>query len=386
VEEPTPTPEVQRDRREERARHRRAQVRRRRAVALALFAGVVAAAVVVPLVLRPDGSHGQAAVASTTTSSAVAALTTLAPTTSTTYDPGVTRAVAEEIGANELGLVPVLMYHKIGADIVSPERLRYDIDQLKLHGFYPTTIREMVEGTMDIPAGKSPVVLTFDDSSPTHYKILEDGSLDPDCAVAILLAAAEAGDWAPKACFFPLLGVDSAANIVFGQPEYAQQKLQNLVAWGFEVGSHTVTHRDLSEATPEQIHRELAQSTAQLEQMIGGGYELYTLNPPFGEYPDDVSLLASGQYEGLTYEFKAVLMAAGGESFSPFSTEFDALRIRRITAYPQEAVGDVIRYFLKHPELRFVSDGDPSVVSAPLEVPAELGTMARVVPKRVVRY
>ena len=52
-----------------------------------------------------------------------------------------------------------------------------DIARLKAAGFYPTTVREMAEGTMDIPAGKSPVILTFDDSSPTHYKIREDGTL-----------------------------------------------------------------------------------------------------------------------------------------------------------------------------------------------------------------
>lgn len=387
------------------AKRRRAQVLRRRIVALASLAVVVAAAVVIPLVLRSGvideaagaqtGSGGVQTAASKDPASAPMSLAASAASTEepaggslapTTGADGVSRAYAREIGANELGLVPILMYHKIGADIVPPARLREDINLLKQAGFYPTTVREMVQGTMDIPAGKSPVILTFDDSSPTHYRILEDGTLDPDCAVAILLAAVDAGDWAPKACFFPLLYVDSAANILFGQPEHAELKLQNLVEWGFEVGSHTMTHRDLSEATPEQIHKELAQSQTRLEEMIGGGYELFTLNPPFGEYPDDVSLLVGGEYDGASYDFSAVLMAAGGRSFSPFSTEFDPLRIRRITAYPPETVGNLVSYFQEHPEMRFVSDGDPKVVSAPLEVPVELGTLARVVPKRVVRY
>jgi peptidoglycan/xylan/chitin deacetylase (PgdA/CDA1 family) len=390
----TPIPESQTTEAEERARRRRTQVRRRRAVALSVLVAMVAAAVAVPLALRGGGAQADVVTDRTTTSGAASTSTTPVSSTSpistsTTIvaaEQEVTRAFARELGANELGLVPVLMYHKIGNDIVPPARLRDDIARLKAAGFYPTTIREMVEGTMDIPAGKSPVVLTFDDSSPTHYRYLEDGSLDPDCAVAILLHEVSRGDWAPKACFFPLLDVDSAANIVFGQPEYAERKLQNLVALGFEVGSHTMTHRDLSVATPEQIHRELAQSEAQLEAMIGGGYQIYTLNPPFGEYPDDVSLLTSGEYEGVSYEFSAVLLAAGGRGFSPFSTEFDPLRIRRITAYPTETVPNLVAYFEKHPEMRFVSDGDAGVVSAPTDVPEELGEVRRVVPKRVVRY
>lgn len=293
--------------------------------------------------------------------------------------------MAKAIKANEMGLVPVLMYHKIGPDIVAPQRLREDIGDLAQAGFYPSTVREMVEGTMDIPAGKSPVILTFDDSSPTHYKILEDGSLDPDCAVAIILAAEESGYWAAKASFFPLLQVNGP-NIVFGQPEFAEQKLRNLVAWGFEVGSHTMTHRDLSEATPEQIRRELAQSEAKLEEMIGGGYKLFTLNPPFGEYPDDASPLASGEYEGVSYSYSAVLMAWGGEGFSPFSSDFNPVRIRRITAYPKDTVANLTWYFYKHPEMRYVSDGDPAVVSAPLDLPVELGSLRTDLTQTIVRY
>ena len=179
-----------------------------------------------------------------------------------------------------MGRIPVLMYHAIIQTIVPPKRLREDIALLKAAGFYPTTIREMAEGRMDIPADKTPVVLTFDDSGPGQYRILDDGSLDPDCAVGILQAAVAAGDWAPKASFFPLLYVDPPTGIVFGQPAYAEQKLRNLVQWGYEIGSHTVTHQDLSKATPSQIRKELAQSQSRLEAMIGGGYTIYTLTLP----------------------------------------------------------------------------------------------------------
>jgi peptidoglycan/xylan/chitin deacetylase (PgdA/CDA1 family) len=293
---------------------------------------------------------------------------------------------ARALKANEMGLVPVLMYHAIKASIVPPQRLREDIAALKKAGFYPTTIREMAEGRMDIPAGKSPVVLTFDDSSPTHYRILDDGSLDPDCVVAILQTAVAAGDWAPKACFFPLLYVDPPANIVFGQPKYAQEKLRNLVKWGYEVGSHTVTHQNLSATTPERIRKELAQSESQLEKMIGGGYKIYTLNPPYGEYPDDESLLTAGEFQGVTYHYSAVLRASGTSGPSPFSSKFDRLHIPRITAYPKETVPELVEFFQNHPEWRFISDGDPDAVSIPTSVHARLGLPRTDLELRIVRY
>jgi hypothetical protein len=239
---------------------------------------------------------------------------------------------------------------------------------------------------MDIPAGKSPVVLTFDDSSPTHYKILPDGSIDPDCAVAILKEAVAAGDWAPKASFFPLLYLDTSANILFGQPEYAQKKLQDLVSWGFEIGSHTVDHLNLATSSPGHIKEELAESQSRLEELIGGGYQVYTLNPPYGEFPADLSLLASGTSGGVRYEYKACLRAAGGYSYSPFADKFDPMDIPRVTAYPTGTVPDLVWYFREYPSLRYVSDGNPRVVSAPANLAEKLGNTRAGLTQQVVRY
>ena len=109
---------------------------------------------------------------------------------------------ARAIGANEMGQVLVLMYHLIDSEETewtrTPENFRKDIALLKAEGFYPVNVRDLASGNIDIPAGKSPVVITFDDSSPGQYRILDDGTLDPDSAVGILQAAVEAGDWASR--------------------------------------------------------------------------------------------------------------------------------------------------------------------------------------------
>ena len=79
-------------------------------------------------------------------------------------------------------------------------------------------------------------------------------------------------------------------------------------------------------------------------------------------------------------------MAWGESAPSPFSSKFDPLRIPRITAYPKNTVRDLIEYYRRHPELRFISDGDPDAVSVPASLPAGLGTLRKDLEQRVVRY
>ncbi len=357
---------------------------RKRMVVAAAVVVAVLAAVAAPVAATVGRSGGTAASDATTSTSGPAVAAISVSTTVAASLDAVSRAM--ELKANELGRIPVLMYHKIGDDVVPPSRLRDDVARLKAAGFYPTTVKEMASGNMDIPAGKSPVVLSFDDSSPTHYKILADGTMDPDCAVAILLQEAKSGDWDSKATFFPLLYLESKANILFGQPEYAQKKLKDMVGWGFEIGSHTVDHLNLAQASVGKIKQELAESQSELDELIGGGYHVESLSPPYGEYPDDVTLLSQGEYEGITYRYEAAVLAGGGYAYSPFSTKFDRMRIPRVSAYRSSTVPDLVWYFRTNPEMRYVSDGDPDVLSAPGGLVDKLGTFDTRLGKQIVWY
>jgi peptidoglycan/xylan/chitin deacetylase (PgdA/CDA1 family) len=296
---------------------------------------------------------------------------------------------ARAIGSNEMGEVMVLMYHLLGPTAATytrtPQDFRSDIALLKSEGYYPVTVRDLAAGNIDIPAGKSPVVLTFDDSSMGQYHILDDGSIDPDSAVGIMRQAVAAGGWADRATFFPLLDVNVADRILWGQPDQQKEKLKNLIQWGYEVGSHTVTHLDLKKATPQEAAKQLQESQATLDQMIGGGYKVTSLSVPFGDYPANDSLIASGQYQGKTYSYSAAVEVAGGPSVSPFSSKFSPLHITRITATGQ-ALKNAIDNFKKHPLLRYISDGDPTTVSAPKDLPAELGTLSPSLGRPVIRY
>jgi hypothetical protein len=246
-------------------------------------------------------------------------------------------------------------------------------------------VRDLASGNIDIPAGMSPVVLTFDHSTVGQYRILDDGSIDPDSAVSVLRAAAEDEGWASKATFFCLLDVTSKEEELFGQPDRQQEKLRNLVDWGFEVGSHTISDLNLKKASSAEAKQELAQSQSKLEELIGGGYAVTSLSVPGGEYPKDESILASGNYSGTTYKYTSAVTQGEIASASPFSAEFEAMHIPRITVTGNN-LRDAIAELKSHPELRYISDGDPTTVSAPQELDKDLGELRADLGRPVIRY
>jgi peptidoglycan/xylan/chitin deacetylase (PgdA/CDA1 family) len=298
-------------------------------------------------------------------------------------------ARARSLRANEMGQVLVLMYHLIGYGDSqynrTPEGFRQDIADLKAAGYYPINVRDMVGGHIDTPAGTSPVVITFDDSSGGQYRIEPGGELDPDCAVAIMQEAVEQGGWASRASFFPLLDVDAPDHIVFGQPELAEKKLRQLVSWGYEVGSHTVSHLNLEKASTSEAKKQLYRSKHALEEMIGGGYEVTSLAAPFGAYPAQSSILKSGEYDGQPYSYQAALKATGGPSFSPFSASFRAYHIPRIEV-GGVGLNEALSLFERSPEVGYVSDGDPATVSLPDGLDPSLGSVRTGLGQEVIRY
>ncbi len=334
----------------------------------------------------PDLSTPEAAAGTTEGSSDV---TSGSPDESVAPSGPMTSDRAQAIGANEMGQVLVLMYHLFDSEETewtrTPENFRKVIALIKKEGFYPVNVRDLVSGNIDIPAGKSPVVLTFDDSSPGQYRILEDGSVDPNSAVGIMQAAVDAGGWASRGSFFCLLDVVPKEREIFGQEDRQQEKLRNLVDWGYEVGSHTVTHLNLAEASTQEATKQLAQSQSILENLIGGGYEVTSIALPFGEYPESDSLLTGGQYEDITYAYTAGLSINGAHCPSPFSTKFKPLHIPRFRG-SDPYLAQAIEHFKDNPELRYISDGDPTTVSAPAELAETLGEVSDALGRPVVRY
>jgi len=306
-----------------------------------------------------------------------------------TFAGPITADNAAAIGANELGHVPVLLYHDIsderGDQYRSPGDLAEDIDLLRSEGFVPINLRDLAAGNIDIPAGMSPVVLTFDDSTLGQYNLLDDGSLDPQSAVGILQAAVDSGNWAPKATFYCLINVTSKDKELFGQSDREQEKLRNLVDWGYEVGSHTVSNLNLKKASALEVQSELLTSQQTLQNLVGGGYSVTSLSVPAGDYPQDVDLLRSGSFEGKPYSYSSAVTLGDTLCSSPFSTLFDAMHIPRVIV-TDNRLRDVLADLRARPETKYISDGDPTTVSAPRELTQALGAVRDDLGRPLIQY
>src|SRR6266404_8028014 len=123
-------------------------------------------------------------------------------------------AATEPLPANELGRIMVLEYHKIDYPeerwTRTPENFRRDLETLYTRGYRLQNLNAVIDGRITVPAGTTPVVLTFDDSSPGQFRyVVKDGKLeiDPKCGVGILEAfIKEKPDFGRAATFFVLPG------------------------------------------------------------------------------------------------------------------------------------------------------------------------------------
>ena len=212
---------------------------------------------------------------------------------------------------NELGAIMIVEYHRIGNPegrwTRTPAGLRRDLELLWANGYRPISLNALVAGQIALPAGSSPIVLTFDDSSPGQFRYLErNGTLeiDPDCAVGILEAFAGLHSTALPATFFVLPAADEPHRL-FGQPEHEARKLRYLVSRGFELGNHTFWHADLSRYPEAIVRSQLARAQQRIDEMVPG-YRLRALALPMGRYPRTLEWAIRGRAGGVSYEHDAI--------------------------------------------------------------------------------
>ncbi len=298
---------------------------------------------------------------------------------------------------NESGAVMVLMYHRLNpkepdSDLNrQPDTFRKDLEDLYKRNYRPVNAGEFVDNNMDVPIGKTPVVLSLDDSLPTQFNIVRgaDGQphIDPNCAVGIMETFhKEHPDWATKATFFvlPEYAKDPrhVSPVPFYDPNTVADKIEYLVKNGYEVANHTTTHPQMDRLSPEKIQWEIGYAAHSIEQ-ISPKLKLNVLALPYGRLPrkDSRKYLLSGSGGGGTYKNKAVLLAAYRPVASPVTfvdkktavyqiAPFNPYKIERVLPDAKQAgKPGTFEYWLKwfddNPSQRYVSDGNPHLVTVP---------------------
>ena len=229
----------------------------------AFAAGIAGGAVVVALLVLLTASGGDDKGRSATTGPAQASVTT---TAASEKEP---EAPAPATGSYR-GPVPILMYHVVKApaagtpqaELWVPARtFRETVAALKKAGYAGVTMEQVHRAWSGGPGlPPKPVVVSFDDGYLSHY----------ESAMPILR---EAG-W-PGVLNLKTGNIDPKGGI-------APWQVKALVAAGWEIGAHTVTHADVTTLDAAGLDREIAGSKKELERQFG--VEVNTFCYPAGKY------------------------------------------------------------------------------------------------------
>lgn len=253
------------------------------------------------------------------------------------------------------------MFHQVvarpeGDYDITPTELRQVLEGLAAHHYVPVTAAAYSTGRFDIPAGTSPVVLTFDDSTVSQFTLAADGTPKVGTAVAILQqVAAEHPGFRAAATFY-------MNKQPFGQSDPARS-LTWLSRHGFEVANHTYDHADLRQLDDAGVQKEIGQEQALVDRVLPDSPPS-TLALPYGSRPRSDAVALAGRFGPVAYHFTAVLLVGANPARSPFDRKFAAVAVPRIRVAHKHVEFDW-QYWMPRLTHRYVSDGDPAHVSFP---------------------
>ena len=288
-----------------------------------------------------------------------------------------------QLKPNEIGRVPILMYHSTGDHTtyrgrqfdseglnIRPETFRKQLETMYKAGWYPVNLCDLMKSRLNVPAGKTPVVLTFDDARVSQFRYLGDGRIDPDSFVGMMVAFHETHtDW-PLAGTFFVLPYSSYNPTPFGQAKFELKKLKWLTDNGFELANHSTTHRPFSRLDASQLKYEIGHC-AQYFQNRDPNAQMCTVALPYGIRPRGAALLQVLMNDGSgksPYNNRCIVLAAGNASYAPMDKRLNALLVTRIGSQPgniETWINRLRKDNVKSSWKPYISDGDPDTLAVP---------------------
>lgn len=181
--------------------------------------------------------------------------------------------------------VPILMYHVIGVapagarnpDLyVPPKEFADEMAYLSANGYHAVTLQQVWDywnGTNTLPS--KPVVISFDDGDT------------PDFTIAA-----------------PLLNElhwPGTLNLIVGKKHlrFKPKIVRALIAAGWEIDSHTMTHTDVPGLSAKQLTYEIAGSRKRLQELYGVPVNFFCY--PSGRFDDNaIAAVKAAGYLGAT--------------------------------------------------------------------------------------
>ena len=289
----------------------------------------------------------------------------------------------EELKVDESGNVPIMMYHGIhnitdneytGGNVDkdgyqrTTEAFKNDLEFYYDSGYRMIRLEDYVNGIIDVEAGYSPIIITFDDGLSNNLKVTgldSDGNIiiDPNCAVGVLESFKQKyPDYNVTATFFINGGL-------FNQSEYNEKILNWLVDNGYDIGNHTYSHVDFTTVSKDKSVQEVGSMYNLLDKYIPGKYVNIVALPfgsPYDKDHENFNSILSGVYNDKEYNTIATLRVGWEADYSPFNKNFDKTFLKRIRAYDNNGKEfDIEMNFDILENNRYISDGDKNTITIP---------------------
>ena len=285
-------------------------------------------------------------------------------------------------GINELGKVPIMMYHGIknlknsdtnyiGGNVDKDgytrtvEAFRNDLDFYYQKGYRMIKLSDYIKGNIDTEYGYSPIVLTFDDGNDNNIKVTGldsngDIIIDKNSAVGVL------EEYKKKYPDYNVTAIFFVTGALFNQPEYNEKILKWLVNNGYEVGNHTKGHNDLRDTSASKTQEVIGYMYNKLEDILENKYSKILALPfgsPYVKSHANYQYVISGEYDGKKYESLGALRVGWEPEVSPFSKDFDPTFLKRCRAYDNNGVDfDIKMVFKMLDKTRYISDGNVETI------------------------
>jgi peptidoglycan/xylan/chitin deacetylase (PgdA/CDA1 family) len=305
------------------------------------------------LLLTACGGGVEAAPQPTATSTALPSLTVTAtatetPTITPTYTATPTPTTTRIHQGPDSVIVPILLYHRIDESpidsqyYVLPDKFE---EQMKLlHDWEYTvisteTLVEAIQDGADLPP--RPVIITFDDGDISVYETA-----------------------------FPILQKYGLTGVVYIVGNYMDtegymtaDQIKELVAAGWEVGSHSRSHRDLTKLEPAVQRAEVVEARKVLQKATGS--PVLTFAYPFG-------LMSPGVAD---YAHFAGYIAAMGLGFTSDQGKSNLFWLQRRDVQGKYDIKQFAGFLPWQGESAFVPPDTPTPTPTPSRTPIPTNTL-----------
>lgn len=284
----------------------------------------------------------------------------------------------EAVKPDESGKIMVVMFHNFvesftpskyddGAYTTTFDEFRNLLTTLYDKGYRLINMEDYLNNNISVPAGCIPMIFTFDDGTSGQFNLVNEGGklvANKNSAVGIIEEFNKTHpDFGIKGTFYVNLG-----NSTFQGEGTLSERLQYLVDRGFEIGNHTYTHINLTNAKDaNEIQKEIGQNYKTMSELVPG-YKMLTFSLPYGAPSKNLQqYVQKGEYEGVKYENLAIMEVGWDPALSPVSKSFNPLSVHRVRASGINPVDADLAWWLKNlsREGQYISDGDPNTVTIP---------------------